>query len=56
MFNLKEKLMGRTKKVEEVVEEVVEVVDSNVTENLDVDPNDPRNVKPAETGFSLNDE
>lgn len=52
--------MGRSKKTEVKVEEVVEVVErqngDNVTQNLDVDPNDPRNVKPAETGFSLNDE
>lgn len=52
--------MGRAKKVENEVEEVVEVVEvqngDNVTQHLDVDPNDPRNVPPAETGFSLNDE
>jgi len=59
MFNLKEKIMGRKKKeVEEVVvEEVVEVQnESNTTQHLDRDPNDPRNVPPAETGFSLDNE
>lgn len=53
--------MGRKKKEEETVVEVVEEeevveVESNVEQHLDQDPNDPRNVPPAETGFSLNDE
>lgn len=52
--------MGKPKKVENEVEEVVEVVEvqnsDNITQHLDRDPNDPRNVPPAETGFSLDDE
>lgn len=50
--------MGRPKKVKEEVievEEVVKVETSNVVQHLDRDPNDTRNLKPAETGFSLND-
>lgn len=28
----------------------------NTVQHLDVDPNDPRRVPPAETGFSLNED
>lgn len=35
-------------KKKEVVEEVVESVESNVVVNLDVDPNDPRKFPPVD--------
>lgn len=49
--------MGKiSKKVEEVVEEVVEVQnEDNVTFN-EVGPNETRNRPHAETGFSLNED
>ncbi len=32
------------------------VTNDNVEQHLEVDPNDPRRVPPAETGFSLNND